>query len=156
MGIEGYDFDRQDLPMLLQRRVYPEQPMPESGIIRDWLTARGVEYERYSFSVRVGEGRQPDPDHLPGIQKTTAFSSRKRIDVIGWNGDVATIVEAKERLTTTVLGQLFAYRQLLLEALPDAPEPRLVAIGRRADPDMLRVLSTHGVDVFIYESAQPE
>jgi hypothetical protein len=45
---------------------------------------------------------------------------------------------------------MLGYRQLFLEELPDAPEPRLVVIGRTADQDAIRILTDHGVDVLLY------
>jgi hypothetical protein len=151
--MQGYDFPGADLATLILRRFYPERTDRESTIIRDWLLAHGAEYDRFSFSVRVGEGQTPNPDDLPGVQRSVAFSSRKRIDVLAWRGAQPTIVEVKERVTPQVLGQLVAYRDLFLEEKPDAEEPILVAIGRYSDPDTLRVLTANGITVYLYEPA---
>ena len=150
MAIEGYDFGHDDLTVLLLRRFYPERTDRESTIIRDWLLAHGADYDRFSFSVRVGEGQTPAPDLEAGVVRSVVFSSRKRIDILAWQGNTPTIVEVKERVTPAALGQLLTYRHLLLEELPDAPDPRLVIIGRYSDPDTLRSLSAHGVDVYLY------
>jgi hypothetical protein len=149
-----YVFSRDALAELLIRTYYPEKTGRESGIIRDWITAHGAEYDRFAFSVRVGQGQIPDPTHLPGIQRTTSRSSRKRIDILAWQGPRPTIVEVKERVTTSVLGQLQAYRQLFLEENEGAEEPRLVAIGRYSDEDTLRVLAAQGIDVYLYNPEQ--
>lgn len=149
--MEGYDFSGADLTTLLLRRFYPERTDRESTIIRDWLLAHGAEYDRFSFSVRVGEGQTPNPDDLPGIQRSVAWSTKKRIDVLAWQGQQPTIVEVKERVTPAVLGQLLTYRQLFLEENPDAAEPTLVAIGRYSDPDTLRSLIGQGIAVYLYE-----
>lgn len=151
--MQGYDFPGADLATLILRRFYPERTDRESTIIRDWLLAHGAEYDRFSFSVRVGEGQTPNPDDLPGVQRSVAFSTKKRIDVLAWRGAQPTIVEVKERVTPAVLGQLLTYRQLFLEENPDALEPILVAIGRTSDPDTIRALNTQGVSVFLYEQA---
>lgn len=150
---EGYPFGNQDLALLLIRRAYPERTDDESAIIRDFLLARGAQYERFQFSVRVGEGTPPDPAHLPAIQLATVWNSKKRIDMVVWQGPRATIVEVKKRIGPGVLGQLRTYRLLWLLERPDALEPRLVAIGRTSDPDTLRVLRAEGVDVYLYEAA---
>lgn len=151
--MDGYDFSGADLATLILRRFYPERTDRESTIIRDWLLAHGADYDRFSFSVRVGEGQTPNPDDLPGVQRSVAFSSRKRIDVLAWRGAQPTIVEVKERVTPGVLGQLVAYRDLFLEEKPDAEDPILVAIGRYSDPDTIRVLNANGITVFLYEPA---
>ena len=62
----------------------------------------------------------------------------------------------KERVTTAALGQVLAYRQLLMEDYPEAPDPRLIIVGRYSDPDTVRVLAAHGIDVFLYEPAPAE
>lgn len=155
MTTPGYDFTKDDLATLILKRFYPERTDRESTVIRDWLLAHGAEYDSFTFSRRVGQGITPDPTHEPGVQKSTAFSSRKRIDVLAWQGQQPTIVEVKERITPASLGQILTYRQLLLEEMPDVPDPRLVIIGRYSDDDTLRSLSAHGIDVYIYDAAAP-
>ena len=153
--IAGYDFARDDLATLLLRRFYPERTDRESTIIRDFLLAHGTEFDRFSFSVRVGEGQTPDPTHLEVVQRNAIFSSRKPNDVLAWTGSQPVIIEIKERVTPAVLGQLRTYRQLWWEEHPDAVEPRLVAVGRYSDDDTLRTLAADGVDVYLYAPGEP-
>ena len=151
--MEGYDYPAGDVLTQFLQRHYPERTDRESGIIRDWLQQHVGEYDRFSFSVRVGEGQTPNPEDLPGVQRSVAFSSKKRIDVLAWQGAQPTIVEVKERVTPAVLGQLLTYRQLFLEENPDALDPFLVAIGRYSDPDTIRALGAQGITVHLYELA---
>jgi hypothetical protein len=151
--MEGYDYDAADVLTQFLARHFPERTDRESGVIRDWLTLHVHEYDRVSFSVRVGEGQTPGADLPAGVARSVAYSSKKRIDVLAWQGNTPTIVEVKERITPAVLGQLLTYRQLLLEEQPNVDAPRLVAIGRYSDPDTLRTLSAQGIDVFTYELA---
>ena len=149
----GYDFGKEDLTTLLIRRFFPERTDRESKIIHAWLEARGRDFDRWSFSVRVGTGVAPDPSHLPGVQYNTVFSSRKRIDILCWKGDQPSIGECKLRVNPQALGQLHTYRHLWLEENPNAREPRLFAIGAFSDDDTIRVLNANGVDVFLYPEA---
>lgn len=149
----GYAFGSSDLTSLLIARHYPERTDRETPIIHAFLAAHGLEYDRYEFSVRVGQGTPPDPAHLPGIQAATTFNTRKRIDLIVWRGEHPTIIEVKERVTTAVLGQLLAYRHLLMEDRPGIEEPGLASIGRYSDDDTLRVLTAQGVNVYLYDPA---
>jgi hypothetical protein len=148
--MEGYDFSGADLTTLLLRRFYPERTDRESTIIRDWLLEHGADYDRFSFSVRIGEGQAPAPDLQAGVARSVVFSSRKRIDVLAWQGNGPTIVEVKERAVPAALGQILTYRQLFLEENPDAPEPRLLVIARYGDAETIRILNDHGVDVLLY------
>jgi hypothetical protein len=151
--IEGYDFIREQFPELLIRRFFPEKTDRESGLLKEFLARHLHEYDRVSFSVRIGEGIAPNPSHLPGVQKSTAFSSRRRIDMVLWHGPEVTICEAKDRLRHDVLGQLLSDRQLWLEERPDDGEPKLVAIGRTSDAEIERILTAHGIALYIYDEA---
>lgn len=154
--MDGYDFTIADFPMLLVRTFYPEKTDREAPVIRDYLLNHIHDFDRISFSVRVGVGPTL-PEGLPdGVARSAARSFRKRIDILGWWGHQPTIVEVKERVTAACIGQLTMYRQLLLEEQPNADEPRLVAIGRYSDDDTLRAFSAQGIDVYLYpgETAQ--
>lgn len=151
--MDGYDFTRDDFAALLVRKFYPEKTDRETPVIKAYLEHHLFEFDRVSFSVRVGEGQTPDPDMLPGVQRSVARSTKKRMDFLGWNANTPTIGEIKERVDAACLGQLLAYRQLLLEELPTSDDPRLIAIGRYSDPDTLRTLRTHGIDVYLYPDA---
>ena len=152
-AMQGYDFTRAQLPALLSLKFLPEQPPEESAVLLAWLAEHGPEYDRFSFSVRVGQGQAPDPNFLPGVQRSQAFSTKKRIDALAWQGSAITLVEAKRRVSADALGKCLMYRQLLLEELPDAAEPRLVVVGLYGDADVIRVLNGHGIDVLLYETA---
>ena len=154
MTIPGYDYTRPDFAELLLRKFYPERTDRESGVIRDYLLQHIDEYDQISFSVRIGQGLTPDPSHLEGIQRNTARFTRKRIDVVGYAGTQATLIEAKDRVTPAVLGQLQSDRHLWLEEHHGEPDPALIAIGRSSDPDTLRVLNAAGVTVYLYPLTQ--
>lgn len=139
-----------ELAELLLRRWFPERTDRESAIIKDFLLEHGRAFDRYEFSVHVGNGTAPNPAHLPGIQKTTVFSSQKRIDMLAWRGATVTLFEVKARIGLEVLGQIQAYAQLLDETRPGILIERLAALGRTSDDDTLRVLASHGIDVYLY------
>jgi hypothetical protein len=153
--VDGYarPYTVDDLNALLIRKWFPERTPRESTIIRDFLVAHGHEFDKFYFSVRVGQGLSPDPAHEPGVQWNTTYSTRKRVDLLLFQGTRATIGEVKERISPAVLGQLRTYRQLYLEDHPGAEEPRLIAVGRVSDDDTLRVLAAEGIDVYLYASA---
>ena len=150
MNVDGYLFDRDALALLLIRSHYPERTDHESALIRDWLKARGEQYDRFAFSVRLGTPAPVDPTHLPGVQRSAAWSSLKRIDVLAWEGEQPTIVEVKARVTPSCLGQVLTYRDLFLERYPESLPPKLLVIGRTSDVDTIRSLNGAGVDVLLY------
>lgn len=148
----GYDYTRATLLELFMRMQFPERTNRESALIRDFLQLHIHEYDSYQFSVKVGQGLTPDPSHLPGVQRNTALSTKKRIDIVAWQGQRATILEVKFRANPQALGQLTTYRHLWMEDNPGALEPRLAIIARYTDPDTARVFEANGVDVYLYEA----
>lgn len=156
MNEDGYDYGPDKFAELLIARWYPEKADHETALLKEFLLAHLHEFDRIRFSARVGVGTAPNPDHLPGIQKMTAFSTRNKVDMIGWTNGRAVLVEAKTRVGHAVMGQLLTDRQLYVEEHPDEPEPELVAIGREGDEDALRVLTAHGITVYLYETAVAE
>lgn len=153
---DGYTFERGSLAELIIRKAYPERTTRESAVIRDFLRAHGEQFDRFAFSVRVGQGVTPNPEHMDGVQRSTAWSSRKRIDLLLWRGDQPTIGEVKERVGPGTLGQLLGYRQLWLEENADAVEPTLIAIGRYSDDDTIRILTQHGISVYLFDAIADE
>lgn len=146
----GYWFTAADLPRLVIASYYPERTDSESSVIRDYLNAHGTEFDTLGFSVRVGQALEPDPTHLIGVQRSTIYSTRKRIDFVGIKGDLHTLVEAKQRVQPSALGQILTYRKLYLEEHPDVHNVRMIVIGRYSDNDTVNSLNAHGVDVAIY------
>ncbi len=157
MTVDGVarPYTTDDLNALLIRKWFPERTPQESTIIRDFLLAHGHEYDKFYFSVRVGQGLSPDPTHDPAVQWNTTYSTRKRIDLLLFSGGKPTIGEVKQRIGPGVLGQLRTYRQLYLEDHPESDPPTLIAIGRMSDDDTLRVLQGEGVSVYLYAEAEP-
>lgn len=152
MAAPGYEFTRDDLAELILRQYYPERTQRESGVLRDYLLAHGREFDRFEFSRRIGHGVDVDPSVPANIARGLVHSTRKRIDLLAWSGQQATIVEVKYRVTPSALGQIQTYRHLFLEEFRDALEPALVVVGRYSDDDTLRPLAAAGVTVYLYES----
>jgi hypothetical protein len=150
MTTGGYAYASSDLATLLLKRAYNEATDKQSAVMRDYLLAHGTEFDRFAFSVHVGQGLTPNPDHPPNVQKATAYSTQKRIDLVAWRGTRPVLIEAKSRVDPSCLGQILTYRQLWLEDNPDAPDPELVVIGRTSDDDTIRALQAHGITVLLY------
>lgn len=142
-----------NLAHLVAQDVFAEQTIAESQILHDWLVAQGAEYDEIAISVRLGAGARVDPSLPENYQRMAEVVTRARADAIARRGDAITIIEVKERITYSVLGQLRTYRRLYLETYPETPELSMLAIGRRGGDETLRVLSAEGVDVILYEPA---
>lgn len=150
MNLDGYTVNSLELARYVVAKHFPERTDRETAVILAFVAAHGDEFDTWTFAKRVGQGLAPNPEHLPAVQQNTAFSTKKRIDMLAWSGPQPTIIEVKERVTPASLGQILTYRQFFLEENPDAQEPALVVIGRYSDEDTIRALTRHGVTVYLY------
>lgn len=148
-----YTYTPEDFPTLFLRRFFPERTDGESAVIRAFLLAHGLEFDRITFSKRIGKGAEIDPTTTPAVQRATAFSTKKRMDMLAWRGSQPVIIEVKQSVTPAALGQILTYRHHLLEEFPDASEPELVVVGRQSDPDTIAALTAHNVTVYLYPEA---
>jgi hypothetical protein len=153
MPIEGYDYGPDRFAELLLRKFFPEKTDHESKLLLEFLTEHGHAFDRWSFSVRVGEGVKADPSLLPGVQRQAERNSRRRIDFVGWQAGRATLVELKTRVGHEVMGQLLSDGLLWQREYPDSEPPRLVAVGRTSTPEEIAVLNAHGIDAYLYAEA---
>lgn len=148
----GYDYTRDEILKLSVRMQFPERSAIESALIWDFLLAHGLEYDRFSITVRVGQGVAPNPAHDAGVQRQTVTNSQLRIDMVTWIGAQPFLWEVKQRANHHAIGQLVTYRQLWMEDYPDALEPRLGVIARTIDPDMERVYQANGITAYLYDA----
>lgn len=66
-------------------------------------------------NVRIGYGLPVEPGAEPWFRRMVAWLSRKRIDVLAVRQDRLFIIELKERLGMSQLGQLVVYDAILEE-----------------------------------------
>lgn len=149
---DGYDYTREQLAALIVRMQFPERSAVESAIIAQFLQAHLLEYDRYSITVRVGQGVTPNPDHLEGVQRQTRTNSQMRIDMMAWQGSQPWIFEVKLRANHHAIGQLVTYRHLWMEDNPDAPPPQLAVLARTIEPDMPGVFAANGITVYLFDA----
>ncbi len=149
----GDDISRETLLQLFVGLQFPERTPRESALIADFLQRHIHEYDHYSFTVRVGQGTVPNPDHLPGVQAQTVRNSQMRIDMLAWAGPQPFIFEVKERAIHAAIGQLVTYAHLWQKANPNAYPPILGVIARTIEPDMVDVFAANGITVYLYPPA---
>lgn len=152
---DGYTIDRATLTKMLAMLRLPERSKAESALAADFLVAHISEYTRFDFTVRVGQGQQPNPAHDPAVQANTVRGSRMIIDMIAYQGDQPWIFEIKQRAIHHALGQVITYAHLWQLENPDAPTPRLGVIARTIEPDMEVVFPEYGVTVYLFPPDAP-
>jgi hypothetical protein len=153
MADPDYTFESADFATLLLRRFFPERTDGESAVIRAYLLDHYKEFDRITFSKRIGQGADIDPTTIPAVQRATAFSTKKRIDILAWRATQPVIIEVKQSVTPSALGQILTYLHHFGEEFPDAPIPELVVVGRESDRDTIAALNANGVTVYLYPEA---
>jgi len=134
-----------NLDLLLTRRQYEQVNKIESAIARAWLVAHGAEYDAVEFNVRLGAGQQLGPEFSDATRAAAQASTQKRADIVVTRAGQTTIIEIKERIGFSVLGQLLGYRALYLQDHPELTGIQLLAIGQSVRTDVEPVLREHGI-----------
>lgn len=118
---------------------------PEKSIWLRWLIAGGTRHAPFTYDIRVGDGLQMPPDS-DGFAIRAAYAlTTKRIDVMYFDGDVAIIVEVKQRAGAAAVGQLITYRDLLLKSPNPPAKVAMLLITDQLQPDMETVLRENGI-----------
>jgi hypothetical protein len=121
----------------------------EVAVLKEWLRLHESEYTSFDYNVRTGTGTDPGPTYPQNIRDMGVAVTQKRIDAIAWNGNVPTLIEVKNRATLTAVGQILAYKVLFKQDNPLSPDPKLLLVAAKFDPDVYAVLQSHGVDYAI-------
>lgn len=138
---------------LLALVQFPQMPVLESYVAREWLKAHVDEFDSIEFNVRLGDGLDLGAGYDEATRKQAQLLTQKRADIVARFGDNVTLVEVKDRLSLSALGQLTGYDTLFRMANPGIRSVRLLAIGRDASVDVPELLRAHGVAVELYPGA---
>jgi hypothetical protein len=150
------------------------------GEVRTWrwfLRDHQNDYDRFDYDVHLGEGSLPQelpPGPLPAVPAGEAGASgplataapsvyaenfrwltRKRADVIGWQGSQPTIFEIRPRASLPLVGQLIGYRHLWMRAHPDSEPPALILVTEFIQPDDQSIFDAEQIPVFIVKPPAP-
>lgn len=136
-----------NLQQLLDKSQYDGMRVSESYIMRDWLKLHGAEISKIEFYARLGEGSDPLPEWSDDDKANHKYQTAKRADAIVWFDQQPVILELKQRLVAAAVGQILSYRHFFMEMYPDALEPKMRAVCRWTDQDVMRVMSSYGIDV---------
>jgi len=102
-------------------------------------------FETVDYDVHVGSGIETpeEPESKPAQQWKDL--TRKRIDVVGWNINFATIVEVKKRVGLPTLGQVLGYRFLYQRENPGTFLSPSLIVCSQIDKDDCDVLDHFGI-----------
>lgn len=130
-----------------ERGRFPHLLPGEVAVWRRFLVVHEREWETFEYDVHVGQGSLPQADPANRFQGNYSWLTKKRIDVVGWNGRKATIFEVRARASLPLMGQLIGYKALWMRDNPDAEPPDLMMVCSECPPDDRAVMADQGVDV---------
>lgn len=117
----------------------------EQTVLRQWLAKHEREYDRFQYNVRTGTGTDPGPDVEEAIRRGWIQSTQLRIDVVGWQGQQATLIEVKDRATPGAIGQLAVYSHHWRIDNPSLPVPKLLVIAFSAVAGVPEAMTAQGI-----------
>jgi len=129
---------------------YPHMlPGLETELWETWLRLFKDKFDRFEYDVRVGKGAKPHRKLPPEIEKDLKMLTQKRIDVVAWKGDQATIIEVKPFAGLSAVGALLGYKTLWMDENPGKRTPKLALVTNQINRDMQRVCEKEGIEVYI-------
>jgi hypothetical protein len=146
--LKNFTHTRLDEPPVRLRK-YPHLINPEARLWDAFLAQNPTFFDGVSYDVHVGEGQTDPKEKDPKYIQLAKLLTQRRIDVLAERRKQIWIVEVKFDPGVTLLGQLIAYKTLVLHKLKTPIPLDLCAIVNRLDPDLTRVLKTHSISYFI-------
>jgi len=101
------------------------------------------------YDVRLGEGTVLPPETPEWVQRMAYQLSTKRVDAVVTTSERIYLVEVKDRISFSALGQLLGYRSLFMAERRPTRTVSMVVVGEILAPDVAGVLSEHGIEVFL-------
>ena len=137
------------IPEPFVRQSYNGLKTAESDLLRNYLMDTGSELDSLRTDVRVGPGEQL-PEFQPESFRTSwQETSKFKIDAVVERPETIELVELKDHIRTSALGQLLSYRYWFsLERQPQKPVS-LVATAPDLNPGAVQPYNFHNVEIHI-------
>jgi len=142
--------DPQRRAVLIESAAEAQPYPPEAALAKAWLEANIDQYWDIDAQVRVGRGVELGDDYSPNIQKMAAQATRKRVDLVAYDEDGATLIELKDHVDLAAVRQAQQYRELWISAPTDPAVIAVVVVGRTGDADIEQTALPFGVTVELF------
>lgn len=125
----------------------------ETAVAQQYLIAHANDYDRVELNVGLGPGLDLGPGFEPWVQKAATASTKPRADMILYSGNTPTIVEVKDRISPSVMGQLLTYWHILREDNPSLLNVYKVVAGRTIIQGLPAIFQRYGITYELYPNA---
>lgn len=127
----------------------------EWSVAKEYLIKHVADFDSVAFNVPLGPGITLPWPAPAWVQKSATANSRARADMILYSGNTATIVELKDNITPSALGQLLTYWHLFSDDNHQILQVYKVAAGRTVQNGLTAMFGRYGVLVELYPYATP-
>lgn len=128
---------------------YPHMKPEDIAIWERFLLRYPDYFDTVDYDYKVGEGNMPTFRQAANMEKGWRDLTQKKIDVVGYKGDMITIVEVKPRARANALGQMWMYDELYKRQENYAGTLRNLIITDTPDPDTETVAKSGDIQIII-------
>jgi len=125
---------------------YPHMGVEDVVVWEEYIKAYADLWDSFDYDIRVGRGREPNPEVDPMWHGAIRKNSQFRIDAVGFRAGRATIFEVKPKAALSAVGQLMVYRVLFGEEYPHVSLDGTVLVAVDVHPDVERLLPLFGLE----------
>lgn len=98
---------------------YPHMKPEDVAVWQRFVVNNPAFFDSVDYDVPCGIGATPNPDHPINIQRDHIILTQKKVDVVGYNGNIVTLVEVKPIADMRSMGQIIAYHHLFTKCHPE-------------------------------------
>ncbi len=131
------------------RHKYPHLIGEDTEVWNRFISENPDRFQTVDYDVHVGKGVNTESITLDSSKKYWALLTKKRIDVVAHKDNFVTIIEVKNRVTLSTLGQILGYKFLYLREHPDIPAVSSLIVCSSIDQDDMDVLKHYGINFVV-------
>jgi hypothetical protein len=121
--------------------------------VRVWerfLRSEAHRYSHFDYDVRVGDGRDPGPEHSDNIRHMAIQLSQRRIDAVAHASNHLAIIEITTVAGIKAFGQCKVYPILYAKAYPFHPPIKMILVAERLGTDVEPAFTPSEVQVMLF------
>ena len=139
--------DQQRKSYLIEAASEAQPYPPERGLAQDWLADNIDAYDDIDWQKRVGGGTVLGAEYSPGVQAMAYQATRKRVDLVAYLNNTATIIELKDHVDLAAVRQALEYAELWKVAPTTPLVVAVVVVGNTGDAEIVDTAAALGVSV---------
>jgi len=131
----------------VKRNSYPHMIGEDLIIWNRFIDRFPGRFDSVDYDWRVGQGMDLQESWEDTIKRMATMITQKRIDVLGWNGEIPTIIEVKKNVSISTLGQVLGYQILFVHDFPHIHKPEILVVCGSLSIDDSTVLGAYSIPV---------